>query len=88
MIQVTFKGLRERLQTIDRLEREQLPFAAALALTKTAEKVKAELYAEMQTAFDRPTRATLDSLFLQAATKEKMEARVFIKDGQIGRAHV
>lgn len=82
MIQVTFKGLRERLQTLDRLEREQLPFAAALALTRTAQEVQSALYAEMQTAFDRPTRATLNSLYVQPATKAKLEARVWIKDGR------
>ncbi len=31
----------ERLQQLDHLEREQLPFAAALALTSTAQEVKA-----------------------------------------------
>lgn len=82
MIQVTFKGLRERLQTLDRLEREQLPFAAALALTRTAQGVQAELQAEMQVAFDRPTRATLNSLYVQPATKAKLEAKVWVKDGR------
>ncbi|MGQ7957672.1 hypothetical protein ACUTAF_08145 [Pseudomonas sp. SP16.1] len=79
---VTFSGLRERLQTLDRLEREQLPFAAALALTRTAQEVQKGIRSEMETVFDRPTRATLNSLFIQPATKEKMEARVWIKDGR------
>lgn len=78
---VTFTGLRERLQQLDRLEREQLPFAAALALTSTAQDVKAGLVEEMASVFDRPTRATLNSLFIQPATKARMEARVWIKDG-------
>ncbi|WP_405120729.1 hypothetical protein [Pseudomonas leptonychotis] len=82
MISVTFKGLRERRQTLDRLEREQLPFAAALALTRTAQGVQEELRAEMEVAFDRPTRATLNSLYVQPATKAKLEAKVFIKDGR------
>jgi len=30
VIKVSFSGLRERLQTLDRLERDQLQFAAAL----------------------------------------------------------
>jgi hypothetical protein len=83
MIQVTFKGLRERLQTLDRLEREQLPFAAALALTTTAQDVKAALVEEMASVFDRPTRATLGGIFIQPATKEKMEARVWVNDGGV-----
>lgn len=80
MIQVTFKGLRERLQTLDRLEREQLPFAAALALTTTAQDVKKALVDEMKTVFDRPTRFTLNSLFVEPATKDNMKARVWMKD--------
>lgn len=86
MLKVSFSGLRERLQTLDRLEREQLPFAAALALTRTAQVVAEDLRAEMRTVFDRPTPATLDSLFIQPATKQKMEALVFIKDGRSGTA--
>ena len=81
-IAVTFTGLRERLQTLDRLEREQLPFAAALALTTTAQQIRAGLVDEMRVVFDRPTRATLNSLFVQPATKAKLEARVWIKDGR------
>lgn len=82
MISVKFTGLRERLQTLNRFEREQLPFAAALALTRTAQVVAEDLRAEMLAVFDRPTPATLNSLYIQPATKQKMEALVFIKDGR------
>lgn len=82
-VKVTFKGLRERLQTLDRLEREQLPFAAALALTRTAQEVQAGIRDEMRTVFDRPTRATLGGTFIESATKEKMEASVWINDGRV-----
>ncbi|MCY1200459.1 hypothetical protein D9M72_118890 [compost metagenome] len=82
MIKVTFRGLRERLQTLDRLEREQLPFAAALALTRTAQVVAGRIREEMEVVFDRPTPATLNSLYIQPATKQRMEARVWIKDGR------
>lgn len=81
-LSVTFTGQRDRLQTLDRLEREQLPFAAALALTRTAQEVEKGLVTEMTNVFDRPTRATLNSLFIQPATKQRMEARVWIKDGR------
>lgn len=80
MFEVTFTGLRERLQSLDRLEREQLPFAAALALTTTAQDVKEALTEEMRTVFDRPTRFTLNSLFVEPATKDRMKARVWMKD--------
>lgn len=82
MIKVSFTGMRERLQTLDRLERDQLPFAAALALTRTAQAVQGELRSEMQSVFDRPTRATIESTYIQPATKDKIEAYVWIKDGR------
>lgn len=82
MIKVSFSGLRERLQTLDRLEREQLPFAATLALTRTAQVVADDLRQEMRVAFDRPTPATLGSLFIRPATRQRMEASVWIKDGR------
>ncbi len=84
MIKVTFSGMRERLQTLDRLEREQLPFAAALSLTATAKEVKATLVEEMSSVFDRPTRWTLNSVFIEPATKARMEARVWLKDQDPG----
>lgn len=36
----------------------------------------------MESVFDRPTRATLDSTFIEPASKGKLEARVWIKDGR------
>lgn len=84
MIKVTFTGMRERLQTLDRLEREQLPYAAALSLTATAQEVKKALVEEMKSVFDRPTRWTLNSVFIESATKDRMEARVWLKDEKPG----
>lgn len=80
MFQVTFKGGREQLASLSRLEQDQLPFATALALTRTAEVVRDDLRAEIQVAFDRPTPATLNSMFILSATKQNLEARVWIKD--------
>lgn len=87
-VKVTFTGLRERLLTLDRLEREQLPFAAALALTRTAQEVQKGVRQEMADVFDRPTRWTLDSLRVQPATKQSLLAVVSLKDapGASGRA--
>lgn len=66
-------------RTIDALGK-QVRYAAAVAMTRTAQDVKSALQREMSRAFDRPTRFTLNSLFLKPATKEKLEAQVFIKD--------
>lgn len=66
-------GLRE-------LERNQIPFALAKALTATAKDVQAAEVKEIKDSFDRPTPATLDSIYVQPATKVKPEATVKIKD--------
>lgn len=82
MFSVTASGLEEALAGLSDMERTQLPFAMALALTRTAQVVAQDIRAEMSAVFDRPTPATLNSLFLEPATKQKLEARVWIKDGR------
>ncbi|SDJ60807.1 hypothetical protein [Pseudomonas indica] len=79
MIRIEATGLRERLDDLKDLER-QLPFVTALALTETAKLVKTRLEDEMRSVFDRPTRWTLDSLRLFPATKQKLVARVWMKN--------
>ncbi|MBX9754654.1 MAG: hypothetical protein K2X80_07870 [Pseudomonadaceae bacterium] len=80
MFKVEAKGLAERLTELTDLERTQLPWATALALTETAKCVKDRLEGEMRTVFDRPTRYTLDSLRLFPATKTRLVARVWMKN--------
>lgn len=62
------------------LERNQVPFATAVALTRTAKRVQTGLVDEMKREFDRPTPWTLKSTFLRSATKRNLEAIVGIKD--------
>ncbi|AXK40860.1 hypothetical protein DWG20_09340 [Crenobacter cavernae] len=61
------------------LEKRQLPFAMARALTLTAQDVKRAEIAEMQRAFDRPTKYTLNSLYVKPATKRDLRAWVWLK---------
>jgi len=58
---------------------EQIPFAAALALTRTAQKVKRDLQTAMPVAFKNPTPYTLRGVSLDPATKRKLEAIVWLK---------
>jgi hypothetical protein len=60
--------------------RQQLPFATAVALNKTAELVQAAEVKEMRDVFDRPTPYTLNSLYVKRATKSNLEAEVKLKD--------
>lgn len=63
-----------------RIERDDLPFVTAYALTKTASDIKNELVTVMARVFDRPTRFTLNSLYLKTATKTDLSAAVLFKD--------
>jgi len=71
------KGMQE---TMHRIEREQVPFATALALTRTAKFVEGEIRKEIPRAFSAPTRFTLNSLWTKTATKRKLVAEVRVKD--------
>jgi hypothetical protein len=80
MLKITAQGLTDQLSELTDLEQRQIPFATALALTRTAQDVKAAIEAEMPTVFDRPTNWTLNSLRLIPARKDRLLARVWIKD--------
>lgn len=79
MIKVIATGVAEASAKLKKIE-SQIPFATAVALTRTAQTVKKEIEGEMKSVFDRPTRWTLNSLRLVPAKKDKLEARVVMKD--------
>lgn len=66
------------------LATKQVPFATALALTKTAQNVKAELGKEMATVFKSPTGYTLRSLNVTRAEKATLLASVGVRGGDSG----
>lgn len=57
------------------------PFVTAYALTQTAKDIKADEVDTMQSVFDRPTRFTLNALYVKPATKRDLVAEVNFKDG-------
>lgn len=59
----------------------QLAFATAKGLTKTGQQVKAAEEREIAGAFQNPTAYTRRSVYLQGATKARLQARVWLKDG-------
>jgi hypothetical protein len=59
---------------------KQAEFAAAVALTKTADDAKSAIRTEMSKSLDRPTSYTLNSVFIKPATPAKLEAFVWLKD--------
>ena len=80
MISISVKSdISQALRQL-RNDQRQMAFAAALALTKTAQHVKSAETKEMQRVFDRPTPYTLNSLYVKPATKSRLEAIVWLKD--------
>lgn len=80
MLKIDTKGGDQLKKTLSGLERRQMPFALALAQTRTAQLVKAAEVEEMSRVFDRPTRFTLNSLFIRPAKKGGQGAVVWVKD--------
>jgi len=72
---------RDVMRSLRRLSREDAPMVTAYALTKTGQDIKAAEYASMKAVFDRPTRFTLNSLYLKTATKTDLVAVVYFKEG-------
>lgn len=80
MLRITTEGAAQLKRALSDIERRQLPFATALALTRTAQMVKAAEIGEMKRVFASPTRFTLNSLFVRPAKKNRLEAVVWVKD--------
>jgi hypothetical protein len=67
----------------------QLPYAAAKALTRTGQQVKAAETDEIKRVFNNPTAYTKGAVYLQTATKTRLQARVWLKEvwSKGGEAH-
>lgn len=75
-ITTNFPAVQAKLAALGKQGR----YACAVALTRTAQDVRTDLRKEMVRVFDRPTRFTLNSLYLKPATKVDLTARVWLKD--------
>jgi hypothetical protein len=63
-----------------KLQRDQIPFATALALNEMAAGVRDDQRAEMGRVFDRPTPFTLNAFYVKKARKTDLSAWVGIRD--------
>ena len=66
--------------------KDQIQFATALALTKTAQAVKADLTSAMGEVFAKPRAYTLRSLAIRKATKQSLTASVYIRSESVARS--
>ena len=77
-----------RVKGIDELQgylagvQNQMPFATAKALTRTAQQTRDELKDKIKTELDRPTSFTIRGITIETAKKTRLRARVFVKDIQ------
>lgn len=79
-VKVDTTGLERKLAAL----KDQAAFAGALALTRTAQAVQKDLRSEMQSVYQAPTSFTLNSIFIEAATKVSQQATVGVKAGAMG----
>jgi len=68
------------VRRIDDAERWRVPYVTAAALSQTARDIKDAEVAIMAQVFDRPTRFTLNALYVDPATKNRLSAYVKFKD--------
>ena len=86
-MQINVKAdLKEAQKYLRGLSKDQVPFATAYALTKTAKQAQKHIITEMRRVFDRPKPYTLNGTFVIAAKKNRLRAVVKLKDGYLGEA--
>lgn len=61
-----------------------IPYATSTALTRTAQAAQTRIVAEMPRVFAAPTRYTLNSTFVRAATVKTLAAQVAVKNQAAG----
>ncbi|MDZ4282809.1 MAG: hypothetical protein U1C04_18845 [Hydrogenophaga sp.] len=82
MLNISRSGttLAEMAASVQSIPTRVIPFAAATALTRTAKLAQTAVIAQMRSSFDRPTAYTLNSTFIVPATRERLTARVGVKN--------
>lgn len=75
-------NLKAVTKALTDLERTQLPYATALALTGIAKRVQSAETAAIAAVFDRPNAFTQRAVGMTRATKATLTATVFVKDAQ------
>lgn len=82
-MQVSIKdNLKDVLNELKIIEKKQIPYATAIALTKTAQSAQTALKREAVKRIDRPTPFTLRGFRIVRANKGTLTAQVYIADIQ------
>ena len=70
------------VRALNKIQKKQIPFAIALALTRTATGARKKLVKEMSVYFDRPTPYTKQAVWFTKAKKSRLYADVYIRQKQ------
>lgn len=73
-------NIKQVQRELDAIARDQVPFAAALAITRTAKILDRELAGEVRGSFENPTPYVTRSTFSTSAKKTDLTALVGIRD--------
>lgn len=77
----TGASIADVIASVRDVPKRMIPYAAATALTRCAKQAQTEdLPAEMRKVFSNPVPYTLNALRIEPATKDKLLARVMVKD--------
>lgn len=83
-VKINFGGLEKELADLPR----QIRFGVARGLTKTATDIRGKAREDMQRVFDRPRDWTLNSMYVEKATRDNLTAAVGVKGQDRMRASV
>jgi len=82
-LEIDVRGdVKEVTRYLTRVQRKQVPFATALALTRTAQDAAKAETAQIPKKLDRPTPFTKKAIGFKAANKHTLISTVFVKDIQ------
>jgi hypothetical protein len=86
MIKINVKVEMQKFLDKMNVARDQIPFATALALTKTAQGVRQDLKAAMQKSFSHMSAFTANSLYITTADKRRLAdgATIGVKEAAAG----
>lgn len=72
--------LKGALKMLEGLQKDQIPFATAYALTQTAKAAQKDVEGVIRRVFNAPTPYTQKAVFVRTATKQRLIAEVKLKD--------
>ena len=75
-------NIKQLTRQLSEMAESQIPFATALALTKTAQSAQRSELIAMERQLDRPTPFTKRGVAIRKATKNNLRAMVFIREQQ------